>query len=59
MAPDACSRLPESVPRHRTRRALLYAGRASEWDEYRVAFGDGDDLRRVVGLKLVTDGSNQ
>jgi len=40
-------------------RASLFAARASEWDENGIAFGYGDDLMRVVGWKLVTDGSNQ
>lgn len=30
-----------------------------EWDDTDVAFGQGDDLVRLVGWKIVTDGSNQ
>ena len=40
-------------------RASLYSERAGEWDENGVAFGDGDAMLRVVGWKVVTDGSNQ
>jgi predicted amidohydrolase YtcJ len=40
-------------------RASLYYERGSEWDDNGVAFGDGDDMLRVVGWKIVTDGSNQ
>jgi predicted amidohydrolase YtcJ len=40
-------------------RASLYSDRASEWDENGVSFGDGDEMLRVVGWKIVTDGSNQ
>lgn len=40
-------------------RASLYAARASEWEENNVAFGDGDELMRVAGWKIITDGSNQ
>jgi predicted amidohydrolase YtcJ len=40
-------------------RASLYSARAAEWDEGGVTFGRGDDLLRVVGWKVVTDGSNQ
>jgi predicted amidohydrolase YtcJ len=29
------------------------------WDDTDVAFGQGDDLVRIVGWKIVTDGSNQ
>jgi len=46
--------------RMRTRiRASVFSGKASEWDEHGVAFGDGDDMLRIVGWKVVTDGSNQ
>jgi predicted amidohydrolase YtcJ len=44
---------------HSRVRASLYSARAAEWDEAGVAFGDGDALLRVVGWKIVTDGSNQ
>ncbi len=44
---------------HSRIRASLYSDRAAEWDEAGVAFGDGDALMRVVGWKIVTDGSNQ
>ncbi len=44
---------------HARIRASLFAQRASVWDENEVAFGDGDELLRVVGWKIVTDGSNQ
>jgi predicted amidohydrolase YtcJ len=44
---------------HSRIRASLYSEKANEWDEHGVAFGDGDDLLRVVGWKVVTDGSNQ
>jgi predicted amidohydrolase YtcJ len=40
-------------------RASLYSDKANEWDEHDVAFGDGDELLRIVGWKIVTDGSNQ
>lgn len=40
-------------------RASLYSERAAEWDDNGVAFGDGDALMRIVGWKIVTDGSNQ
>jgi predicted amidohydrolase YtcJ len=40
-------------------RANLFSDRAAEWDANNVRAGDGDDLLRVVGWKLVTDGSNQ
>jgi predicted amidohydrolase YtcJ len=40
-------------------RASLYRKRAGEWDKNDVAFGDGDDMLRIVGWKIVTDGSNQ
>jgi predicted amidohydrolase YtcJ len=40
-------------------RASLYSDEADEWDEHGIAFGDGDALLRVVGWKIVTDGSNQ
>jgi predicted amidohydrolase YtcJ len=40
-------------------RASLYSERAADWDEGGVAFGDGDALMRIVGWKIVTDGSNQ
>jgi predicted amidohydrolase YtcJ len=32
---------------------------SAEWDDTDVAFGDGDDLVRIVGWKMVVDGSNQ
>jgi hypothetical protein len=44
---------------HARIRASLFSERAAEWDENNVAFGDGDELLRVVGWKIVTDGSNQ
>ena len=44
---------------HARIRASLYAERASDWDNNGVAFGDGDALLRIVGWKVVTDGSNQ
>ena len=40
-------------------RASLYSDKADEWDEHGIAFGNGDALLRVVGWKIVTDGSNQ
>jgi predicted amidohydrolase YtcJ len=40
-------------------RASLYSETAAEWDDNGVAFGDGDALMRIVGWKIVTDGSNQ
>ena len=40
-------------------RASLYSDRPAEWDENGVAFGDGDSMLRIVGWKIVTDGSNQ
>jgi len=46
--------------RMRTRiRASLFAARAAEWDENGIGFGEGDDLLRVVGWKIIADGSNQ
>ncbi len=46
--------------RMRTRiRASLFSGRESEWDDNKVAFGDGDELLRIVGWKVIADGSNQ
>lgn len=44
---------------HARIRASLYSERATEWDENGVAFGDGDEMLRIVGWKVVTDGSNQ
>jgi predicted amidohydrolase YtcJ len=38
-------------------RASLYD--SPDWDDTDVAFGQGDDLARIVGWKIVTDGSNQ
>lgn len=40
-------------------RANLFYERAAEWDASNIKFGDGDDKVRVVGWKIVTDGSNQ
>lgn len=40
-------------------RASLYSEKADEWDANGVAFGDGDELLRIVGWKVVSDGSNQ
>jgi len=40
-------------------RASVYSERAAEWDASGISFGDGDALLRVVGWKIVTDGSNQ
>jgi predicted amidohydrolase YtcJ len=40
-------------------RASLYSAKADEWDENDVAFADGDEMLRIVGWKIVTDGSNQ
>jgi len=39
-------------------RAYAYSEQPG-WDEAGVKPGDGDDLMRVVGWKIVTDGSNQ
>lgn len=39
-------------------RAYAYSGQPG-WDEAGVLPGDGDALMRVVGWKIVTDGSNQ
>jgi predicted amidohydrolase YtcJ len=40
-------------------RASLYSEKSTEWDDNGVAFGAGDEMLRVVGWKIVTDGSNQ
>ena len=39
-------------------RAYAYSEQPG-WDEAGVKFGDGDSLMRVVGWKIVSDGSNQ
>ncbi|MGI9199811.1 MAG: amidohydrolase [Woeseiaceae bacterium] len=39
-------------------RAYAYSEQPG-WDEAGVGFGDGDELMRLVGWKVVTDGSNQ
>jgi predicted amidohydrolase YtcJ len=44
---------------HARIRASLYSERAAEWDSNEVAYGQGDELLRIVGWKIVTDGSNQ
>ena len=44
---------------HSRIRASLFHDRAAEWDENGVSFGDGDSNLRIVGWKVVTDGSNQ
>jgi len=44
---------------HTRIRASLYSERAAEWDSNEVAYGEGDELLRIVGWKIVTDGSNQ
>jgi predicted amidohydrolase YtcJ len=51
--------MSESGRMHARIRASLYSDRAGEWDEGDVKFGDGDDKLRVVGWKVVSDGSNQ
>lgn len=40
-------------------RANLFYERAAEWDATDIKPGDGDDKLRVVGWKLLADGSNQ
>jgi predicted amidohydrolase YtcJ len=40
-------------------RASLFYAREGEWDKAGVKFGDGDAMFRLVGWKVVTDGSNQ
>ncbi|MEN6544006.1 amidohydrolase family protein [Parvibaculum sp.] len=42
----------------RLRYSLIQAG-ASRWDELGFAFGDGDQMARAAGWKIVSDGSNQ
>lgn len=42
----------------RLRYSLIQAG-ASRWDELGFAFGDGDQMARATGWKIVSDGSNQ
>lgn len=44
---------------HSRIRASLFHDRAKAWDENGVSFGDGDSNLRIVGWKVVTDGSNQ
>lgn len=40
-------------------RAYLYSEVASVWDKSGIKFGEGDEHVRVVGWKVVSDGSNQ
>ena len=40
-------------------RANLFYERAAEWDATDIKPGDGDDKMRVVGWKMLADGSNQ
>ncbi len=40
-------------------RAYLYSEVADMWDKSDVRFGEGDENVRVVGWKVVSDGSNQ
>lgn len=40
-------------------RAYLYSEVADVWDKSGVKFGEGDENVRVVGWKVVSDGSNQ
>ena len=42
----------------RLRYSLIQAG-ANRWDELSFAFGDGDEMARATGWKIVSDGSNQ
>lgn len=42
----------------RLRYSLIQAG-AHRWDELGFAFGDGDEMARATGWKIVSDGSNQ
>ena len=44
---------------HARIRASLFSPKAKEWDEHGVAFGDGNEKLRIVGWKIITDGSNQ
>lgn len=56
---DNYRRMVDSGRMHARIRASLFSQRAEDWDESGVAFGDGDAMLRVVGWKIVTDGSNQ
>ena len=40
-------------------RASLFDQRAADWEDAGIEFGAGDALLRVVGWKMVVDGSNQ
>jgi len=40
-------------------RASLFYAREDEWDKAGVKFGDGDAMFRLVGWKVIADGSNQ
>lgn len=40
-------------------RYSLSSAREDDWDRLGVSFGDGDDMLRASGWKIVSDGSNQ
>ncbi|MCE9649200.1 MAG: amidohydrolase [Parvibaculum sp.] len=42
----------------RLRYSLIQHG-AAHWDEMKIRFGDGDEMARATGWKIVSDGSNQ
>ncbi len=57
--PDIYKALSESDRMTTRLRYFLSYAIGEKWDEQEIRYGDGDELVRVTGWKIVSDGSNQ